>query len=158
MDQLKPLLYPPPPKDFKSLRTVKEMFSHYLKWVRIRRFSDKIHNIILCKSLHIPPSAVGNFESLKLDIANSVISSINSDNPLIVEWCHILCISSNTWLEWAPYSFFSRSLTNIVKEKQPYIEKKLTYATVEVLKKLRYFLIGKHFKLIARSRSLIFYV
>jgi len=82
-DRLKPLLNLPPPKDAKSLKRVLGMFSHYSKWVE--KFSDKIHNLILCKSFPMPPPAIADFESLKLDIANSVINSISGDEPLVVE-------------------------------------------------------------------------
>ncbi|CAI6372729.1 unnamed protein product [Macrosiphum euphorbiae] len=152
-DRLKPLLNLPPPKDAKSLKRVLGMFSHYSKWVR--KFSDKIHNLILCKSFPMSSSAIADFESIKLDIANSVISSISGDEPLVVESDasnHALAATLSQ--NGRPIAFFSRSLSNCEK-KHPSIEKE-AYAIVEALRKWRHFLIGRQFKLITDQEAVSF--
>jgi hypothetical protein len=122
-DRLKPLLNLPPPQDAKSLKRVLGMFSHYSKWVR--KFSDKIHNLILCKSFPMSPPVIADFENLKLDIANSVINSISDDEPLVVEsdasnYALAATLSQNE----CPIAF-SQEVSQIMKRNTHLLKKKL---------------------------------
>jgi len=100
-------------------------------------------------------SVITYFESLKLDIVNSVIKSISGDEPLVVESdASNYALAEKLIQNGRPLAFFSRSLSNCEK-KHPSIEKE-AYAIVEELRKRRHFLIGRQFKLIIDQEAVPF--
>ena len=61
--RLESLVNLPVPTDCQSLKRAIGMFAHYSKW--IPTFSEKIHNLVSCKTFPLPKSCVDDFERLK---------------------------------------------------------------------------------------------
>ena len=59
------------------------MFAYYAKW--IPRYSEKIRSLVQCKEFPLGAAVVKVFNELKDDIANSVVRTIDSSLPLVVE-------------------------------------------------------------------------
>ncbi|XP_054266988.1 uncharacterized protein LOC128989145 [Macrosteles quadrilineatus] len=151
--RLESLLSLPVPKDQVSLKRVLGFFAHYSKW--IHRFSDKIRNLTQVNSFPLSQEAVADFESLKLDIANSVITPRNGQEPLVVETdASDIAVAATLSQDNRPIAFFSRTLSK--SEKLYSVVEKEAVAIVEALRKWKSFLIGRDFRLYTDQQALSF--
>mgnify|MGYP000144425158 CR=1 FL=1 len=82
-EQLQPLMELLPPKYIASQKRVLGMFSYYSQWIPI--YSKLIQPLITNDTFPMPPGVVTAFESIKKAIENSVITTIDSEIPLVVE-------------------------------------------------------------------------
>lgn len=152
-ERLAPLLNLPVPENKEALRRALGMFAHYSKW--IPKFSNKIRSLIDCKQFPMSSNAVADFEKLKLDIANSLVSTITGTEQLVVETdASDYAIAAILSQAGRPVAFHSRTLTPC-EQRHSSIEKE-AYAIVEALRKWRHLLIGRHFKLITDQESVSF--
>ena len=152
-ERLRPLRELPPPHDLQSLRRVIGMFAYYAKW--IPRYSEKIHPLVHCKNFPRDAAVVKVFNCLKDNISNSVVLSIDSTVPIVVETDasnHAIAATLNQ--SGRPVAFFSRTLSGS-EQRHSAIEKE-AYAMVEALRKWRHYLLGNHFTLVMDQRSVAF--
>ncbi len=106
-DRLRPLLELQAPNDMKSLRRILGFFSHYSQW--IQGYSEKILPLTTTSTFPMSQDAQTVFESLKTDIANSVVNAINEDIPFEVETDapdYVIAATLNQ--NGRPVAFFSR--------------------------------------------------
>jgi len=152
-DRLKPLLELPPPSDKGSLQRVVGLFAYYSKWVP--RFSEKIRPLIDTQSFPLTTRATKAFEELKKDIADSLLTCVDPNLPLVVETdASDTAISAALTQNGRPVAFFSRTLGESEK-RYPAIEKEAT-AIIESVKKWKHYLGNRHFKLITDQEALSF--
>jgi len=81
--RLKPLWELLPPKDSKNQKRVVDLFSFYSKW--IKNFSTKIRPLTCKNVFPLDGIALQAFNSLKFEIENSVVCSIDESLPFQVE-------------------------------------------------------------------------
>ena len=142
-----------PPHDLQSLRRVIGMFVYYVKW--IPQYSEKIHPLVHCKNFLLDTAVLNAFSSLKDDISNSVVLSIDSTVPIVVETDasdHAIAVTLNQ--SGRPVTFFSRTLSGS-EQRHSAIEKE-AYTIVEARRKWRHYLLGNHFTLVTDQRSVAF--
>ena len=107
--RLQPLLDLPPPSDTKSLKRILGFFSYYSRW--IKNFSCKIRALVDVETFPLSTSELESFESLKRDIAESVVCAINEDEPFTLESdASNFAIAATLNQAGRPVAFFSRSL------------------------------------------------
>ncbi|GFX40244.1 retrovirus-related Pol polyprotein from transposon opus [Trichonephila clavipes] len=82
-ERLKPLRDMPVPKDSSALQRALGMFAHYCRW--IPGFSKKIRPLLGKKQFPLSRDAVLTFNSLKDDVANAALATIEDDIPFRVE-------------------------------------------------------------------------
>ena len=83
-ERLKPLRELPPPKDVKSQkRLVGLLFLYYSKW--IKNFFEKTRPLTHSTTFPLDDKCLTAFNSLKLEVENSVVSSIDESLPFQVE-------------------------------------------------------------------------
>ncbi|GFT18810.1 putative retrovirus-related pol polyprotein from transposon opus [Trichonephila clavipes] len=82
-ERLKPLRDMPVPKDSSALQLALGMFAHYCRW--IPGFSKKIRPLLGKKQFPLSRDAVLTFNSLKDDVANAALATIEDDIPFRVE-------------------------------------------------------------------------
>ena len=150
-DRLKGLMDLPVPQNLPSLRRAMGMFSHFSRW--IPNFSEKLHPLTKVTHYPLTKEQTEAFQCLKQEIAKSSLVAIDSSLPVEIKTDaseHAIATSQNG----RPVAFFSRTLTS-AEQKHSSIEKE-EYAIVEVIRKWRHLLIGKHFKLITDQKSVSF--
>ena len=138
------------PTDSKSLKRIVGIFSYYGRWVK--NFSTKIlplsHNTIF----PLKSEAIESFESLKAEIAASVLTTFDPNVPLEVETdASDVAIGATLNQHGRPIAFFSRKL-NTSESKLHSVEKE-AYAIVEAIESWKHYLYGNQFKLITDQRS-----
>ena len=74
-ERIEPLLRMPAPESSKALQRCLGLFSNYAQG--IRKFSDKIAPLLGPQEFPLSPNALGAFETLRSEIANSVVTSID---------------------------------------------------------------------------------
>ena len=152
-NRLKPLLEMPVPKDMKELKRLLGFFSYYSKY--IRNFSQKIKALVNTESFPLSQEAIAAFESLKLDIANSVVCAIKENESFTVESdASDYAIAATLNQSGRPVAFFSRTLHGS-ELKHSSVEKE-AQAIVEAVRHWRHFLTGRHFHLITDQKSVSF--
>ena len=82
-ERLHPLQVLPVPKDRKSLRGILGFFSYYSQW--IHSYSEKIRPLAAVSSFPISMEAKTAFETLKKDIEQSLVCTIDEHIPFEVE-------------------------------------------------------------------------
>ena len=82
-ERLRPLRDLPPSHNAKSLKGTFGLFAYYAKW--FKEFSDKIEPLKKATLFFLQLEVFQNFESLKQDIANASLSSIDEEQPFVVE-------------------------------------------------------------------------
>ncbi|GFV40072.1 putative retrovirus-related pol polyprotein from transposon opus [Trichonephila clavipes] len=82
-ERLKPLRDMPVPKDSSALQRALGMFAHYCRW--IPGFSKKIRPLLGKKQFPLSRDAVLTFNSLKDNVANAALATIEDDIPFRVE-------------------------------------------------------------------------
>jgi len=153
LERLRPLRELPPPHDLPSLRRAVGMFAYYAKW--IPRYSEKIRSLVQCKEFPLDAAVVKVFSELKNDIANSVVRTIDSSLPLVVETdASEFAIAATLNQSGRPVAFFARTLSSS-EQRHSSVEKE-AYAIVEALRKWRHYLLGNHFTVITDQKSVAF--
>ncbi|GFT85182.1 retrovirus-related Pol polyprotein from transposon 17.6 [Trichonephila clavipes] len=107
------------------------------------------------KQFPLSRDAVLTFNSLKDDVANAALATIEDDIPFRVE-THSSDFAIRTTLSQAgrPVAFFSRNLhASELKHSSP---EKGAYAIVESLRQWRHFLMGKHFEVFTDRQAIAF--
>ncbi|XP_045624310.2 uncharacterized protein [Procambarus clarkii] len=151
-ERLEPLLKLPLPSNTGSLRRTMGMLAHYSRWVL--GFSEKIRPLSHANGFPLSAAAKA-FEGLKQDIAEAVVRAIDPTAPFAVETdASDHAIAATVTQNDQPVAFFSRTLSN--SEQRHSSVKKEAYAIVEALRKWRYYLIGRHFRLVTDQRSVAF--
>nr|XP_014294134.1 uncharacterized protein LOC106692604 [Halyomorpha halys] len=129
------------------------MFAHYSKWVQ--NYSDKIRRLLNSTTFPLPPEAISDFDQLRTEISKAVVSSIDDTEPFTVETdASDFAISAVLSQCGRPVAFFSQKL-NDSERKHSAVEKE-AYAVISALKKWRYYLLGRFFKIITDQRSVSF--
>jgi hypothetical protein len=139
------------PINAKSLKRIIGLFAYYSQW--IHKFSDKLRPLINNSSFPMTLEAISSFESLKEDIINAALVTIDDNIPLVVESDaseHALAATLSQ--KGRPIAFFTRMLSESEK-KFPAVEKE-ALAIVEAIRKWRHLLICREFKLITDQRYL----
>lgn len=154
-NRLQPLLDMPLPRDAQSLKRMLGLFAYYSKWVP--KFSDKIRTLVSCKVFPIKSDspAASDFETIKNDIANSFLVTIEPGDPLTVETdASGVAIAATLTQNGRPVAFFSRTLSET--EKQHSTVEREAQAIIESIKKWKHFLLGRHFLLMTDQKALSF--
>lgn len=151
--RLKPLLEMPPPLNLQSQKRIIGMFSYYSKF--IRNFSDKILPLNHNREFPLPPSILNSFQTLKTDLSNATLITVDPDKEFVVETdASKYCIAATLNQQGRPVAFFSRTLSP--NEIRHHAVEKEAAAIVEALRKWRHFLLGRHFKVITDQKSVSF--
>ena len=120
-ERIEPLLRMPAPESSKALQRCLGLFSYYAQW--IRNFSDKIAPLLGPQEFPLSPNALRALETLRSEIANSVVTSIDESLSFEVEAdASDIAISAVLNQEGKPVAFFSRMLTS-TERRHPSIEK-----------------------------------
>ena len=82
-EQLQPLRNLAAPFNLDSQHHIVGMFAYYSKW--ISRYSEKIHPLSSSTTFPLPHDALATFNSLKEEIANAILITVDKDNQLEVE-------------------------------------------------------------------------
>ncbi|GFV31461.1 putative retrovirus-related pol polyprotein from transposon opus [Trichonephila clavipes] len=129
------------------------MFAHYCRW--IPGFSKKIRLLLGKKQFPLSRDAVLTFNSLKDDVANAALATIEDDIPFRVETdSSEFAIGATLSQARRPVAFFSRTLhASELKYSSP---EKEAYAIVESLRHWRHFLMGKHFEVFTDQQTVAF--
>ncbi|CAH8833617.1 unnamed protein product [Trichobilharzia szidati] len=152
-DRLQALWNLSPPRDLKSQQRVIGLFAYYSQW--ISHFSDKIQPLIQNKIFPLPGTIVSSYAALKNELAQSVMTTVDLDLPLIVETdASDTAIAATLTQNGRPVAFFSRTLSP--SERHHSAVEKEAYAIVEAIRKWRHYLLGTHFQLITDQRSVSF--
>lgn len=151
-DRLQSLRDLPLPWNTASLRRTIGMFSHYS--AHIYKFSDKILPLLRTK-FPLQNEAIESFKLIKRDIEQAVVNSIDPDAPFTVETdASEKAIAATLSQCGRPVAFFSRVLSGS-QLKYSAVEKE-AHAIIEAIRKWRYYLIGRHFRLITDQKSVAF--
>ncbi|GFT37457.1 retrovirus-related Pol polyprotein from transposon opus [Trichonephila clavipes] len=152
-ERLKPLRDMPVPKDSSALQRALGMFAHYCRW--IPGFSKKIRPLLGKKLFPLSRDAVLTFNSLKDDVANAALTTIEDDIPFRVETdSSDFAIGATLSQAGRPVAFFSRTLhASELRHSSP---EKEAYAIVESLRHWRHFLMGKHFEVFTDQQAVAF--
>jgi hypothetical protein len=152
-ERLQPLRDLPLPDNNAKLKRAIGLFSYYSCW--INRFSDKIRPLIDHKNFPLTTEAQSAFDSLKKEVENSCLRTIDPNLPLIVETdASDFAIAATLNQGGRPLAFFSRSLSQ--SEKRYAAVEKEAHSIVEALKKWKHYLVGRHFTLITDQKSVSF--
>ena len=144
-DRLQPLFNLAPPSNLEIQRRYVGMFSYYSKW--IFKFSEKIYPLIHNTEFPIPDSVLEAYNTLKEDIANAVVCTIDENEHFEIETDasdHAIAASLNQ--SGRPVAFFSRTLSS-TEQKHSSVEKE-AQAIVEAVKYWKHYLQGRYFKLL----------
>ena len=129
------------------------MFAYYSRW--IPKYSEKIRPLNTNRTFLLPQDALKTFQSLKDEIAAATLMTPLEDVQFEVETdASDYAIAATLNQAGRPVAFFSRTL-NRSEHHHPPVEKEAS-AIVETVEKWRYFLRGRHFKLITDQRSVAF--
>ena len=137
----------------KSLKRILGFFSYYSRW--IKNFSEKIGLLVNTKSFPLAPEALASFQSLKKDIADSVVCAIDENASFTVESdASHSAIAATLNQSGRPVAFFSRTLRGS-ELKHASVEKE-AQAVIEAVRHWRHFLTGRHFTLVTDQQSVSF--
>ena len=143
----------PLPTSKRALDRTLGLFAYYSKWVH--KFSEKAFPLFKTTTFPLNKPAVDAFNSLKQEIANAVVTSIDEDVPFEVETdASDTAIAAALNQNGRPVAFFSRVLSQS-EQKHSSVEKEAC-AIVEALRKWKHYLTGRHFTIITDQRSVSF--
>ena len=152
-ERLRPLKEMPPPTSMKSQKRISGMFSYYSNW--IQDFSKKIRPLNTNETFPLPDSVLSSFLTLKDELEQAVLVTIDPEKPLTVETdASEVTISATLNQEGQPVAFFSRTLSP--SERNHSSVEKEAYAIVEAIKKWRHFLLNNYFKLLTDQQAVAF--
>ena len=151
-ERLRPLKQPPP-TNAKSLKCVLGLFAYYAKW--IYQFSDKICRLKKVTTFPLNNFQLADFDSLKHEIEQASLKSIDENTPFVVE-CDASDVPISATLNQGgrPVAFMSRSFHRS-ELHYPAVEKEAT-AIMEAVRKWNHFLSRQHFTLVTDQRSVAF--
>ncbi|GFT05383.1 retrovirus-related Pol polyprotein from transposon opus [Trichonephila clavipes] len=143
----------PVPKDSSALQRALGIFAHYCRW--IPGFSKKIRPLLGKEQFPLSRDAVLIFNSLKNDVANAALATIEDDIPFRVETdSSDFAIGATLSQAGCPVAFLSRTLhASELRHSSP---EKEAYAIVESLRHWRHFLMGKHFEVFTDQQAVAF--
>ena len=151
--RLRALMELPPPSNMKSLKRVLGFFSYYSRW--IKNFSQKVSKLVKVTNFPLMTEEVAAFESLKQDVAKSVVCAIDEEAPFTVETdASDNAIAATLNQQGRPVAFFSRTLRG-AELKHAAVEKE-AQAIIEAVRHWTHFLTGRHFYLITDQKSVSF--
>ena len=143
----------PPPSTLKAQKRLVGMFSYYSKF--ISKFSEKICVLNRNTVFPIPADVLETFRSLKLELRDAALKSIDPECEFVVETdASDFCIAATLNQDGRPVAFFSRTLSQ--SELNHHAVEKEAAAIVESIREWRHFLIGRKFKLITDQKSISF--
>ena len=109
-NRLTPLLEMPPPTNLRSQKRIVGMFSYYSKF--IENFSQKIYPLNRNNVFPVSDSVLQAFRSLKLDLKDAALRSIDWQTEFVVETdASDFCIAATLNQKGRPVAFFSRTLS-----------------------------------------------
>ena len=149
-ERFRPLMELPAPTNITSQRRVLGMFAYYSKWVK--NFSDKVRPLNKNTTFPLPPDAEESFNTLKNDIKNASLATVDPDEPFVVETdASDYALGASLNQDGRPVAFFSRTLKP--GEIRQHAVEKEACAIVESLKYWNHYLAGRYFKLITDQRG-----
>ena len=152
-DRIQPLVNLPPPRNLKELRRVMGLFAHYSQFIRC--FSAKIHPLSQTTTFPIGAEALTAFNSLKKDIQESIMGTVDITVPFVLETdASDFAIAAVLNQSNRPVAFFSRSLQPS-EIKHSAVEKE-AQAIVESVRHWRHYLTASHFTLRTDQKSVSF--
>ena len=152
-DRLQPLLELAEPKTLKELKQVRGLFAYYAKW--IVNFSTKIRPLIDAEIFPLSDCAKRAFQTLKKDLADVALMSIDEDRSFVLETdASNVAISATLNQDGKPVAFFSRTL-NKSQKMYPTVEKE-AMSIVEAIRHWSHFLRRKKFKLITDQKAVAY--
>ena len=129
------------------------MFSYYSNW--IPNFSEKIQPLNQNTTFPLPDDVLQSFETLKKELEQATLITIDPAKPLIVETdASESTLSASLNQEGRPVAFFSRTLSH--SERGHSAPEKEACAIVEAVKKWRHFLLNNHFQLVTDQEAVAF--
>ena len=150
-NRLQPLLKLAEPKTLKELKQVRGLFAYYAKW--IVNFSTKIRPLIDAEIFPLSHCAKRAFQTLKKDLADVTLMSIDEDRSFVLETdASNVAISATLNQNGKPVAFFSRTL-NKSQKMYPTVEKE-AMSIVEAIR--HHFLRRKKFELITDQRAVAY--
>ena len=140
------------PQNIASQRRVLGLFSYYSKW--ITKFSEKIRLLNTNTVFPHPDDVILCFQTLKDYIKSDALSCIDESIPFDVETdASDYAIAATLNQGGRPVAFCS---TLNKSEKNHTLIEKEAYAIVEALRKWRYLLVGRLFKVITDQQAVSF--
>ena len=113
-DRIQPLVNLPPPRNLKELRRVMGLFAHYSQFIRC--FSAKLHPLSQTTTFPISAEALTAFNTLKKDIQESIMGTVDITVPFILETdASDFAIAAVLNQSNRPVAFFSRILKKRLK-------------------------------------------
>ena len=109
LERMRPLQDFPVPCNKNALRRVLGMFAYYVRW--IDSFATKVRPLAEAKTFPLTGSALATFVSLKSELRNSALQSIDESLPFVVE-CNASDVAISATLNQGgrPVAFMSRTL------------------------------------------------
>jgi len=136
--RLQAVLDLPEPTCAKELKRVSGLFAYYAKW--IPTFSKKAGPLLHCKAFPLSNEAVIAFKTLKIDLCNASLGSIQDGVPFEVETdVSDFALAAVLSQDGRPVAFMSRTLSACEKRCSA-VEKKAT-AIIEAVRKWLHFLV-----------------
>lgn len=152
-ERLRPLKEMQPPATLKAQQRIVGMFAYYSQW--ISHFSDKILPLTQNKVFPLPQDVCESFETLKNELENAILVSVNPKVPLVVETdASDVAISATLNQDGRPIAFFSRTLSS--SEKNHSAVEKEAYAIIGAIRKWKHYLLNTHFKILTDQKSVSF--
>ena len=149
-ERMRPLQEFPAPCNAASLCRAMGMFSYYARW--IPKFSDKIRPLVETKSFPLDKNALAAFNTLKKELSDVTLSTIDEDCPFVVETdASEVAVSASLNQNGKPVAFMSKSLSGS-ELKYPSVEKE-AMAIVEAVRKWNHLLSRQPFIIITDQRS-----
>ena len=152
-DRVQPLFDLPLPQSTKELQRMIGLFAYYAQW--IPSYSEKVRPLIKSQSFPLTEEAILAIKTLKDTLASATLQPIDFSQPLTVETdASEFAIAATLNQDGRAVTFHSRTLS-LSEQRHSAIEKE-AYAIVEVLRKWRHLLIGRHFTLVTDQKSVSF--
>ena len=141
----------PVPCNKNALRRVSGMFPSYARW--IDSFATKVRPLAEAKTFPLTGRALATFVSLKSEMHESALQSIDESLPFVVE-CDTSDVAISATLNQGGRAFMSRTL----QESEIYYPayEKETAAVIEAMKKWSHLLSHQTFPLVTDQRSVAF--
>jgi len=151
--RLQALLDLPEPTRAKELKRVSGLFAYYAKWVP--NVSKKAGTFLHCKAFPLSNEAVIAFQTLKNDLRNASLGSIQGGVPFEVETdASDFVLAAVLSQDGRPVALMSRTLSAC--EKRYSAVEKEPIAIIEAVRKWIHFLKGRHFTIVTDQESVSF--
>ena len=151
--RLQALVGLPEPTCAKELKRVSGLFSYYAKW--IHNFSKKAGPLLHCSTFQLSNEAVVAFETLKNDLCNASLGSIQDGVPFEVETdASDFVLAAVLSHDSRPVAFMLRTLSAC--EKRYFAVEKEATAIIEAVRKWLHILKGRHFTIVTDREAVSF--